>query len=154
MASTDIALRIIIVQPPAGVMWAVQRGRDDLIAPAHQSPDEIVFDVTARLGRPRAGGMPNLLGDVTQGPPDRRFIYVNAGQLAGQADSCWQRRAKVFLRGIDSAMVDAVLAVPGTRLEARMQGTGARGGPACATVPLLDGGWRVVGGRTRKERTS
>ena len=144
MTPESIPLRIVIVQPPAGVAWAVQRGRHDLIAPAHQSPDEIVFEVTARLGRPRAGGVPNLLGDVTQGPPDGRFIYVNAGQLAGQADSCWQRRAKVFLRGIDAAMVASVLAAPGARLEARMQGTGARGGPACATVPLLDGGWRVV----------
>jgi hypothetical protein len=32
----------------------------------------------------------------------------------------------------------------GRRLEARFNGTARDGGPACATVPLLDGGWRTV----------
>jgi hypothetical protein len=36
------------------------------------------------------------------------------------------------------------LATPGAVIEARIAGTAKDGGPACATVGLLDGGWRVV----------
>lgn len=31
--------------------------------------------------------------------------------------------------------------------QARIEGTGKDGGAACASVALLDGGWRVVGPR-------
>lgn len=50
------------------------------------------------------------------------------------------------LGAITGEMVDAVLATPGAVLEARFAGVGRDGGPACATVPLLDGGWRLVRG--------
>jgi hypothetical protein len=88
----------------------------------------------------------NVLGDFALGPPAGRFVYVNAGTLAGQADSCWTRRAKVKTAGITPALVDETLATPGAVLEARIAGAGRDGTPCCATVPLLDGGWRVVRG--------
>jgi hypothetical protein len=37
----------------------------------------------------------------------------------------------------------------GAMLEARIAGTAKDGGPACATVPLLGGGWRVAGTAAR-----
>ncbi|HEY7635758.1 MAG TPA: DUF5990 family protein [Gemmatimonadales bacterium] len=97
-----------------------------------------------RVGAPRSGAQPSLLGRVTQGPPSARFVYVNSGVRAGQADSCWDRRAKVPITGITSHLIDSVEHKRGTRLEARIAGTAGDGGRACATVPLLDGGWRVV----------
>ena len=143
--SRTLSLRIVVLDPPAGVAWAVQSGRNELIEPTQRSEALIVFDLVVRLGATRADGEATLLGPVTQGPPAGRFLYLNSGTRAGQTDSCWDRRAKVPLAGITRDLVERVLAQPGARLEARIAGTGRDGGPACATVSLLDGGWRVIG---------
>jgi hypothetical protein len=144
LMSPALPLRIVVVEPPPGVEWAVQSGRSELIEPTERTPTRIVFDLAVRLGATRADGQPTLLGPVTQGPPTGRFLYVNSGIRAGQADSCWDRRAKVPLRGITQNLIESIRQKPGARLEARIAGTGPDGGPACATVPLLDGGWRLI----------
>jgi hypothetical protein len=138
----EVPLRITVIQPPPKVAWAVQSGRGELIMPHEHTEALIVFDLTVRLGTPRPDGQLTLLGPVTQGPPASRFLYVNSGRRAGQADSCWDRRAKVPLTAITRELVERVRQHPGARLEARFVGTGRDGGPACATVPLLD----VAGG--------
>lgn len=140
----EIPLRITVIQPPPGVAWAVQSARSELIGPDQITETQIVFDLTVRLGRPRPDGQLTLLGAVTQGPPASRFVYVNSGSRAGQTDSCWDRRAKVPLTGITRQLIDRVRQNPGARLEAQFMGTGPDGGPACATVRLLDGGWRLT----------
>ena len=76
-----------------------------------------------------------------------RFSYLAAGRRAGDTTSCWDRRAKVALAGITPAVLAAWRATPGAVLEARIAGTARDGGPACATVPLLGGGWQVGPGR-------
>ena len=144
LSMSELPLRITVLRPPSGVAWAVQRGRSELIEPSERSATLIAFDITVRIGAPRPGGQPTFLGSVTQGPPTARFVYVTSGKRAGQAGSCWDRRAKVSLTGITPELIAAVQQQPGARLEARIAGTAADGGPACATVPLLEGGWRVV----------
>ena len=138
----EIPLRITVVGPPAGVEFRLQQGRSSLVAPARATNMEIQFDFALRLGPPRAG-RPNLLGEAAQGPPTGRFVYINSGRQAGQQGSLWDRRAKVPLQGITEKLVKAVVAAPGTVLEARISGTAKDGGPACATVPLLDGTWQL-----------
>ena len=140
-----LPLRITVLHPPPGVALAVQKGRDELLPPSRQTADEAVFDFTVRIGT-QPDGRPNFLGPFAQGTPADRFVYVNSGKRAGQQDSGWDRRAKVKLGGITPKMVDAALAEPGAVLVARFEGVGRDGGPACATVPLLDGGWRLVRG--------
>ncbi len=140
----EVTLRILVIDPPPGVAWAVQSGRTELIKALEQSAGQIVFDVSVRLGATRSDGKPALLGPVTQGTPASRFLYANSGTRAGQADSCWDRRAKVPLTGITRQLIEQARRSPGARLEARFMGTDRDGGPACATVPLLDGGWRVI----------
>jgi hypothetical protein len=104
----------------------------------------IAFDLSVRVGASRADGQPTLLGPVTQGPPSDRFVYVNSGTRAGQVGSCWDRRAKVPLSGITRQLIERVQRQRGARLEVRIAGTAGDGGPACATVPLLERGWQVV----------
>lgn len=140
----ELPLRIILVHPPQGVTFCVQRGKADLLPPSQISDDTLTFDLTVRVGAPQANGMPNLLGPFTQGTVADRFVYVNAGTLAGQLDSPWTRRIKVKLAGITQAMIEEVLATPGALLEARIQGTAKDGGPVAASVPLLGAGWQVV----------
>lgn len=139
----ELPLRIVVLRPPAGVTWAVQRGRFELLPPSSATGGALVFDFAVRVGSGKAG-TPNVLGPYAQGTPADRFVYVNSGTAAGQAATCWSRRAKVRTGGIGWEMVDEALATPGAVIEARFEGTGRDGGPACASVPLVEGGWRVV----------
>jgi hypothetical protein len=137
-----VRCRIIVEGPPAGVQCRLQEGRDHLVEPKWVSGDEIAFEFTLRVGPPRAG-QPNFLGAAAQGPADARFVYINSGRRAGQQATGWDRRAKVPLRGITPSLLEAALQQAGQLLEARIAGRAKDGGPACATVPLLDG-WRLA----------
>ena len=138
----ELTLRIVVVRPPSGVEWRVQSGRDELLAPRSASPDEIAFEVNVSV---TDQGPVIFRGPVTQGPPKARFVYVNSGTRAGQVASCWNRRAKISLAGITRAQVAQAFENSDALLESRILGTSRDGGPSCATVPLLDGGWRLVG---------
>ena len=139
----EIPLRITVVSPPPRVAFAIQLGRDELLAPVRSKPDAHTFDFDLRLVDGGRGAKPVFSGPAAQGPPAARFIYVNAGSRAGDATSGWDRRAKVKLDGITSELLAAWRAAPGAVLEARVAGTDRDGGPPCATVSLLDGGWQV-----------
>jgi hypothetical protein len=122
-------------------MFCLQRGRDELVSQRRSTGAPLSFDFTVRV---RPGDDPlNFLGPLTQGPPASRFVYVNSG-TAGESTTPWTRRAKIPLAGITPAMVDEVLAAPGRRIEARIQGTARDGGPACATCRPIGSGWSVV----------
>jgi len=136
MADQNVALRIIVENPP--VRFAVQRGKDELLEAASSSAKEQVFEFSVRV-RDDGSGAPNFLGPFAQGPVGGRFVYVNSGIMAGDANSDWQRRAKVPLSGIAWSMIKK-----GSVIEARISGTARDGGPACATVPLLGGGWKIA----------
>jgi hypothetical protein len=142
--SQELPIRITLVRPPKDVIFCVQHGKAELLPPSHTDVETITFDFTVRVGAQQTNGAPNLLGPFTQGSPADRFVYVNSGTPAGQSDSPWTRRAKVKLAGITQAMIEAVLAMPGAVIEARIDGKAKDGGPAAATVPLLGGGWQVV----------
>jgi hypothetical protein len=143
VVKTPLALRIVVVGAPPGVAFAVQRGRDGLVPPARVSRDEIAFEVMVEVSR-ADDGSPRILGPFAHGPPADRFLYLASGMRAGQLDSRWTRRAKVKTSGITRSLVDEVLAAPGAVLEARIAGTARDGGPCCATVPLLGGGWALA----------
>jgi len=132
-----LALRIVLVDPPVGVRFAVQQGRDDLVAVTTSTGTDVVLDavVEARLDADRLA----VRGPLAHGPASARFLYVCSGTLAGQVDSCWSRRAKVPLAGLERDDVSRVLASCELVLEARVPGRARDGGPACGTVALADG---------------
>lgn len=151
-----LPLRIIVRRPPPGVRFAMQRGPTataELVPPVSATADALSFELDVRIGAPRGAAPLRLLGPFVHGSPDARFLYVNSGQLAGNAVSCWNRRAKIWLDGITTELVDSGLAHPGAVLEAEVEGTARDGGPMCASTPLLADGWRLVhpvgGGGTR-----
>ena len=63
---------------------------------------------------------------------------VHAGEVHPNGDI----RIKVHLSSITWAQIDQVAGMDGV-LEAVVQGTGRDGGPSCASVPLVGGGWAV-----------
>ncbi len=139
--NSDVLIRVIVDQPPDGVAFQLQRGKQELAPAVRATPREIVFEFALRIGR-RPTGEPNFLGPFVQVPPAHRFVYINSGTLAGQSDSCWTRRAKVPLTGITWDLIEQARDAEAI-LESHVAGTGRDGGPACASVPLR-AGWRVV----------
>lgn len=137
----DIPVRIMVLRPLAGVAMKVQSGRCELLDPLIINEDSIgfEFEMTVDLGN----GQPNFLGKYAQGLKDARFIYVNSGTYAGQADSCWARRAKISLMSVTAKQVQDVLSNLGARLETSFPGTGGRdSGPTCASVKGIE--WKVI----------
>lgn len=138
-----VRARIVVVAPRSGVTFALQRGRDGLEGAATSTGTDLRFDFTFLADRD-ADGAPRFSGEFVQGPKGGKFVYVNSGTLAGQATSAWTRRAKIGLQTLTWAMVAKAAGESGAVLEARFAGVGRDGGPACATVPLLDKGWVVT----------
>jgi hypothetical protein len=133
----EVRLRIVVEKPPAGVLFCVQGKLGEYLCPIKSTGEDLTFEVSMRA---KPGS--RFLGPITQGPPSARFVYVCSGTCAGDASSCWTRRAKLPLATITSKLVAE--AKKGAVLEARIAGTAKDGGPACATVPLIGGGWRVA----------
>ena len=141
-----ITLRLTVIEPPAGVTWAVQLGREALLPPATVTRDRVIFDVSLELVASSSGG-PRLRGAAVQGPSGGRFLYVNSGSRAGEPGSCWDRRAKVSLVSIPMEELHERSQNEQVVLHGEIAGTAKDGGPACASVPLLRTDW-VVATRT------
>ena len=143
MNKFEIEMRIMVLDPSDNVAIKVQKGRDELLAPASANKKALVFDfpITVDL----SDGNPNFLGKFVQGPRHARFVYVNSGTYAGQADSCWGRRAKIPLTGISAEQIQELRRSPGGKLEVSFAATGGRdGGPVCGTIRFQDGGWKII----------
>lgn len=141
----EVNLRITAVKPPKGVGYALQRGKGsqwENVDYKVSAGRDLSFDVPVQVKK-RPDGTPNFLGPFAQGAPATRFVYLRVGTLAGQDDSPWERRVKIPLKGISWDMVE--VAKKGQIVEAGYEATSSDGGPSCATRPLLDGGWKVLG---------
>ena len=139
----ELPIRIVLVAPPNHVVYGIQRGRGsqyEVESPQQPKRGDVVFDFSIAVAE--QAGKPHFLGDYVQGASGRRFIYVDVGTCAGQKDTPWARRMIVRLDDLTWPQIEKAIK-PGWRLEARIQGTGADGGPSCATVTPI-GGWQVV----------
>jgi hypothetical protein len=139
----ELPIRIVVVDPVPGLAIALQRGhaaKVTLTAPSNRSPDAVTFDLEVTVDGQLRDGRPRLLGPCVQGPPEARFVYLQLGRYAGQADSQWGGRVKVPLSGVGWGEIEAV--PPGGRLVARIAGKSPKGGgPLMASVRLLPPGW-------------
>lgn len=132
----ELTLRIIIEQPPPGIDFALQKGSGklyDIVQKQRSDGKDVIFQFRPSI-KDGVSGIAALGGPFVQGPPRERFVYVDIGTYAGQADSRWSRRLKVPLDGIPTKFIGG-----GGVLEARIPGTGRDGGPTCATVKDFDG---------------
>lgn len=140
MTDQTLDLRITLVAPPAGVLYALQDGE----ASAGQvmaDGGDLSLDVTVRFVEDDKGA--RYLGSFVKNQGGRRFVYFRVGTSAGQHDSPWTRRGKVWLEDLPVALAREA-AASGRRVEARFPGTGKDGSPSCATVRPVDG-WRWAG---------
>ena len=135
----SLKLRLIVTEPLPRVWCAMQRGKSELLQPT-TSPGELAFNFTVQANLAKDPLV--LTGEFTQGPPAKRFVYVNSGSYAGQSETAWSRRAKVPVTGISASMAREAIAKDGV-LQAHVRGTGVDGGPFCASVPLSSG-WTLT----------
>lgn len=140
----SLALRITVVDPPPDILWALQLGQDEIAPPTSATKSRITFDFTVEVAEAGSGGAFRLRGPAVQGPAGGRFVYLRMGAYAGQTGMAAGWRAKLSLEGITRKLLDEAKAKRAGVLEARFAGTGPKGGPACATVPLLGDGWHVA----------
>lgn len=142
----EVPVRIVLTDPPPGVLFGIQRGRGAAYTTEFAQQRErgdLSFDFSIVVSDNRKDGAPNFLGDFVQGPPSRRFAYIDVGTYAGQKDTPWSRRIIIPFDGITWALIRKIQAKTGHRLSAAIAGRGKDGSPSCATVPIV-GGWRIV----------
>jgi Family of unknown function (DUF5990) len=142
----SISLRIVLLAPPAGVDFGIQEGKGSnykTIQVQRSKNADLQFECNVGVNGSKDDCPPNFVGNIVQGPPLGRFIYIDIGKSAGQFDSCWQRRIKIPLETITWEMIDSVLEKPMRLLQATIPGTAKDGGPSCATMKPIDG-WKVV----------
>lgn len=135
---TGIRMRILIDRPVVGVVHSLQSKDDGPLDPKTSGAGEaLAFDFSIRI----APG-PKFFGDqVRREGPERRFVYIRIGQLAGDPASPWSRRMKIDIHDLPQDLLDRAVAT-GALLEIAVDGTGKDGTPACATVPVT--GRRIV----------
>jgi hypothetical protein len=137
----ELTLRIVIERPPSGVDFGLQKGRGsayETVQKQRSHRKDLVFEFQPSIREDDSDSVAALGGPFVQGPSRQGFVYIDIGTCAGQAESCWSRRLKIPLDGIQAKAIGA-----SGVLEARVPGTGRDGGPSCATVKGFDG-WKPV----------
>ncbi len=137
----ELTLRIVLEKPPKGVDFCLQKGRGsayETVQKQRSTGNDLAFTFTVGVKAGSKAAEPALLGPFVQGPAGQRFVYLDIGKSAGQADSAWSRRLKIPLSGITMATVESQAV-----LEAWVPGTAKDGGPNCATVKPF-GGWKPM----------
>ena len=143
----DIVVRIVLVSPPVGVDYGIQKGSgSDYQTLFLQRPSnpraQIVFDVPMTVTE-RPDGQPNFGGPFVQGKPTERFLYVDIGKYAGQRNTEWARRMKVPLTSINWPLIEQA-AKSGKAIETRIPGTAKDGSPTAASTVKLQSAWTLV----------
>ena len=78
----SICLRIVLVAPPSGVDFGIQEGKGNdykTIQVQRSKDSDLQFECNVGVKANRDDGPPNFVGNIVQGPPLGRFIYIDIG---------------------------------------------------------------------------
>ncbi|MFN3649420.1 MAG: DUF5990 family protein [Armatimonadota bacterium] len=148
-----IRLRLVCGPLPArdfdcwrDVRLGIQIGKE--VFPGEAGPDgALTFECEASVSPRGREGAPLFRGKAVHGTPEARFLYLSWSAHVRRGDGRYGgremfRRIKIHLSPVTPEQAEEALRTGGL-LEARLSGVGKDGTPACASVPLLDGGWAV-----------
>ena len=137
MTDPVLTLRLTIADPVPGVIYSLQDPKNVPVWPRIARDAPLSFDVPVAL---RSDG--RFSGPfVRREGPTRRFVYIAIGGQAGDAETCWNRRAKIDVHDIPADLLAQARA--GAVLEVGLPGRARDGGPACATVRPTSP-WRAI----------
>lgn len=122
--NSEVPIRLVLVDPPPAIDYGIQRGRGaqyETVLVQQRKRGDVSFDFSLTVTDNRKDGLPNFRGPLVQGPPTKRFVYIDVGTYAGQKGTHWARRMIVPLHGITWALIKNVLSRRGQRLAARVQ---------------------------------
>ncbi|MBI3416026.1 MAG: hypothetical protein HY043_12065 [Verrucomicrobia bacterium] len=111
---------------------------------------DLHFSCECSVKRDASSGSPVFLGPFVHGPATKRFLYLSWKPKNWQPGTReivpppYTRRMKVHLATISWPLLEAAWRA-GAVLEVTVPGTAKDGGPACASVPVLEGGWKLGG---------
>ncbi len=114
--------------------------RDGLEPGVHEGGTRWVWTTPITL-KPLPDGSVDFAGPAVSGKRGERFFYLSWSSRTIHGRDRF-RRTKIQLRELTSDQTAGLLKRGGT-ITARVSALARDGGPACATVPLLDGGWTV-----------
>jgi|SRR6266498_2381689 len=142
----DLTLHIILQKPTANVDFGLQKGSGsqyETVQTQRSNSEDLHFSLTIKIKSDRQKDpSPKLTGPFVQGQSPDKFIYIDIGTYAGQANTIWSRRLKIPLTGITWDIVDRMGTDSKFILETTVPGTGRDGGPNCATVKPFEG-WKI-----------
>ena len=125
----ELSLRIILKQPTSGVDFGLQDGRGgkyEVVQKQRSTGKDLKFEFKIGVKTDK-DGRPDFSGSFVQGSRGDRYVYIDIGTYAGQADSCWSRKLKVPLSCITWDLINSHSTLVG-----KIPGSGKDGGPSCA----------------------
>lgn len=143
MTPRELKLHIVVEGPPAGVDFGLQKGRGsayETVQKQRSAGKDLRFEFTVTVKANAKDKRPDYGAPYVQGPAGERFVYIDIGTMAGQAESCWTRRLKIPLGSIGWALVDQAA---DAGLETKVKGMANDGGPNCGTAKPFEG-WKIA----------
>jgi hypothetical protein len=140
----ELRLRIHAIDPPPNLAYCLQSGKAAQAVNLEfqiSGNGNLVFELDVSIKEGKLAGSSNVSGRFAQGAPPARFFYLAVGYVGAAREPDWFGRIKVPLSSIPWRHARSVGSDPDGLLEARFEGTNAKGGAALATVPLLGSGW-------------
>lgn len=141
--STEINLRIVLQNPIDGLLYGLQKGKGaayEVVQPQTGACQDLHFAFVVSM-KESAKQQVSLGGPFVQGPAGARFVYINIGSYAGQADAPWSGRMKVPLSEADFNHAESE---EGLIWYCSVPGRKADGKPVFATVKPFSGwAWEV-----------
>ncbi len=95
-------------------------------------------EITVKSG---TDGAPDFAGPAVHGKRGERFFYLSWSSERAYHREMF-RRIKIHLRDLTAVQLAQAMKTGGT-LVARVHAVAKDGGPACASAPLLAGGWNL-----------
>ena len=137
MEPVDVPFEIVVKEPLPGVLASLQTGqgsKSQIVGAVRTTEADLVLSLTLRLAEGKDGAA-RWRGPFAQNDSRGDFVYVRWGRSAGDPLTEWNRRAKLYLAGVDpDAARRAAASGKAVRLE--IAGRARDGGPACPTVPV------------------
>ena len=143
--SETVSFRIVLELPPAGIDFALQKGKGGSYEPVQKQRStgrDLIFEFSA-TSKQTAKGL-DFAGPFVQGAAGDRFVYIDIGRYAGQTGTECARRLKIPLTGISRASIQT-----GKTLVTTIPGAAPDGQPNCAYTwrKYAGAGWGWAPGR-------